>query len=108
MSGDAKQNVALVAGALGITGRKLVRHLDSLERWDVVDLRQRIVFEQICCRIGWTRSPRGRFWKRSSISKTTIISDTVKAREFGFADVVDTTRMFTRIFAEFRRDRIIP
>jgi len=45
MSGDAKQNVALVAGALGITGRKLVRHLDSLERWDVVDLRQRIVFE---------------------------------------------------------------
>jgi len=37
-----------------------------------------------------------------------IMSDKVKAREFGFADVVDTTRMFTRIFAEFRRDRIIP
>jgi nucleoside-diphosphate-sugar epimerase len=37
-----------------------------------------------------------------------IMSDTVKAREFGFADVVDTTKMFTRIFAEFRRDRIIP
>jgi nucleoside-diphosphate-sugar epimerase len=37
-----------------------------------------------------------------------IMSDTVKARESGFADVVDTTKMFSRIFAEFRSDRIIP
>jgi hypothetical protein len=37
-----------------------------------------------------------------------IMSDTVKARECGFADVVDTTKMFPRIFAEFQRNRIIP
>ncbi len=37
-----------------------------------------------------------------------IMSDTVKAREFGFTEVVDTMRMFPRLFAGFRRDRIIP
>lgn len=37
-----------------------------------------------------------------------IVSDTSKARRFGFHDLVDTEEMFMRMFAEFRRNRIIP
>jgi len=37
-----------------------------------------------------------------------IVSDTSKARRFGFHDLVDSEEMFLRMFAEFRRDRIIP
>ena len=37
-----------------------------------------------------------------------IISDTSKARRFGFHDLIDTEEMFIRMFSEFRRDRIIP
>jgi nucleoside-diphosphate-sugar epimerase len=37
-----------------------------------------------------------------------IISDTGKARRFGFGDLVDTEEMFFRMFSDFRRDRIIP
>lgn len=37
-----------------------------------------------------------------------IVSDTSKARRFGFHDLVDTEEMFLRMFADFRRDRIIP
>jgi nucleoside-diphosphate-sugar epimerase len=37
-----------------------------------------------------------------------IVSDTSKARRFGFHDLVDTEEMFLRMFSEFRRDRIIP
>jgi hypothetical protein len=37
-----------------------------------------------------------------------IVSDTGKARRFGFHDCVDTEEMFLRLFAEFRRSRIIP
>jgi nucleoside-diphosphate-sugar epimerase len=37
-----------------------------------------------------------------------IISNTGKARRFGFQDSVDTEEMFPRMFAEFRRNRVIP
>src|ERR1700676_3021731 len=37
-----------------------------------------------------------------------IISDTSKARRFGFHDLVDTEEMFLRMFTDFRRDQIIP
>ena len=37
-----------------------------------------------------------------------IISNTGKARRFGFQDSVDTEEMFLRMFAEFRRNRVIP
>jgi nucleoside-diphosphate-sugar epimerase len=37
-----------------------------------------------------------------------IISDTSKARRFGFHELVDTEEMFLRMFSDFRRDRIIP
>jgi nucleoside-diphosphate-sugar epimerase len=37
-----------------------------------------------------------------------IISNTGKARRFGFHDVVDTEEMFLRMFGEFRKNRIIP
>jgi hypothetical protein len=37
-----------------------------------------------------------------------IVSDTSKARRFGFHDLVDTEEMFLRMFSDFRRDRIIP
>ena len=37
-----------------------------------------------------------------------IVSDTSKARRFGFHDPVDSEEMFLRMFADFRRDRIIP
>ncbi len=37
-----------------------------------------------------------------------IVSDTSKARRFGFHDLVDTEEMFVRMFSDFRRDRIIP
>lgn len=37
-----------------------------------------------------------------------IISDTGKARRMGFHDSVDSEEMFLRMFAEFRRNRIIP
>jgi nucleoside-diphosphate-sugar epimerase len=37
-----------------------------------------------------------------------IVSDTSKARRFGFHDLVDTAEMFLRMFSDFRRDRIIP
>ena len=37
-----------------------------------------------------------------------IVSDTGKARRFGFHDLVDTEEMFFRMFSDFRRERIIP
>ena len=37
-----------------------------------------------------------------------IVSDTGKARRFGFNDSVDTEEMFLRMFTDFRRDRVIP
>ena len=37
-----------------------------------------------------------------------IVSDTSKARRFGFHDLVDTEEMFLRMFSDFRRNRIIP
>jgi hypothetical protein len=37
-----------------------------------------------------------------------IVSDTSKARRFGFHDLVDTEEMFLRMFLDFRRERIIP
>jgi hypothetical protein len=37
-----------------------------------------------------------------------IVSDTSKARRFGFHDLVDTEEMFLRMFSDFRCDRIIP
>jgi phytoene dehydrogenase-like protein len=37
-----------------------------------------------------------------------IVSDTSKARRFGFHDLVDTAEMFLRMFSDFRRDPIIP
>ena len=37
-----------------------------------------------------------------------IVSDTSKARRFGFHDLVDTEEMFLRMFSDFRRERIIP
>ena len=37
-----------------------------------------------------------------------IVSDTSKARRFGFYDLVDTEEMFFRMFSDFRRERIIP
>jgi len=37
-----------------------------------------------------------------------IISNTGNARRFGFQDSVDTEAMFLRVFAAFRRNRIIP
>jgi hypothetical protein len=37
-----------------------------------------------------------------------IVSDTSKARRFGFHELVDTEEMFLRMFSDFRRDRIIP
>ena len=37
-----------------------------------------------------------------------IVSDTSKARRFGFHDLVDSEEMFLRMFADFRRNRIIP
>src|SRR5271163_1992529 len=37
-----------------------------------------------------------------------IVSDTSKARRFGFHDLIDTEEMFLRMFSDFRRDRIIP
>jgi hypothetical protein len=37
-----------------------------------------------------------------------IVSNTGKARRFGFQDSVDTEEMFLRMFAEFRRSRVIP
>src|ERR1700741_19261 len=37
-----------------------------------------------------------------------IVSDTSKARRFGFHNLVDTEEMFFRMFSDFRRERIIP
>ena len=37
-----------------------------------------------------------------------IVSDTSKARRFGFHECVDTEEMLLRLFAEFRRNRVIP
>lgn len=37
-----------------------------------------------------------------------IVSSTSKARQLGFHEMVDSEEMFLRMFAEFRRDRIIP
>src|SRR5271169_2082827 len=37
-----------------------------------------------------------------------IVSDTSKARRFGFHDLVDTEEMFFRMFSDFRRERIVP
>jgi hypothetical protein len=37
-----------------------------------------------------------------------IVSDTSKARRFGFDDPVDTEEMSLRMFSDFRRERIIP
>ena len=37
-----------------------------------------------------------------------IVSDTSKARRFGFHELVDTEEMFLRMFSDFRRDQIIP
>lgn len=37
-----------------------------------------------------------------------IISNTGKARRLGFQDSMDTEEMFLRVFAEFRRNRVIP
>jgi hypothetical protein len=37
-----------------------------------------------------------------------IVSDTGKARRFGFHAAVDTEEMFLRMFAEFRQARLIP
>jgi nucleoside-diphosphate-sugar epimerase len=37
-----------------------------------------------------------------------IISNTGKARRFGFHDSLDTGEMFLRMFADFRRNRVIP
>ena len=37
-----------------------------------------------------------------------IVSDTGRARRLGFHDSLDTEEMFLRMFAEFRRNRIIP
>lgn len=37
-----------------------------------------------------------------------IVSDTGRARRLGFCDSVDTEEMFLRMFADFRRDRVIP
>jgi nucleoside-diphosphate-sugar epimerase len=37
-----------------------------------------------------------------------VISDTTKARQFGFHDVVETETMFRRLFAHFRDRRYIP
>ena len=37
-----------------------------------------------------------------------VISDMVKARRFGWAEAEDSEEMFLRLFAEFRRERIIP
>lgn len=37
-----------------------------------------------------------------------VISSTTKLRQAGFADVVDSEEMFLRMFAEFRRRRVIP
>ncbi len=36
-----KRKTALVAGALGLTGRNLVRHLETLEEWDIVAVSRR-------------------------------------------------------------------
>ena len=37
-----------------------------------------------------------------------IVSDTAKARRFGFHECVDTEEMFLCLFGEFRRSRVIP
>jgi nucleoside-diphosphate-sugar epimerase len=37
-----------------------------------------------------------------------IVSDTGKARRYGFCEAVDTEEMFLRLFAQFRADRVIP
>jgi hypothetical protein len=37
-----------------------------------------------------------------------IVSDTGKARRFGFCESVDSEEMFLRLFAQLRADRIIP
>ena len=37
-----------------------------------------------------------------------IVSSTVKARQFGFHDVVDSQEMFLRQFDELRAERVIP
>ncbi len=37
-----------------------------------------------------------------------VISSTTKLRQAGFAEVVDSQEMFLRMFAEFRRRRVIP
>jgi nucleoside-diphosphate-sugar epimerase len=37
-----------------------------------------------------------------------VISDTTKARKYGFCEVVETGEMFERLFADFRQSRYIP
>ena len=37
-----------------------------------------------------------------------IISDTVKARHFGFHEVISTEEMFLQVFESYRKNRIIP
>ncbi len=37
-----------------------------------------------------------------------VISDTTKARRFGFHEWVDTEEMLLRLFAEFQKERFIP
>ena len=37
-----------------------------------------------------------------------MISDMGKARRYGFGDAVDSEEMFLRLWADFRREKIIP
>jgi nucleoside-diphosphate-sugar epimerase len=37
-----------------------------------------------------------------------VMSSTTKARQFGFADVVDSEEMFVRLLRRFRQERIVP
>jgi hypothetical protein len=54
-----------------------------------------------------TASKRLRLGATRTASDYGIVSDTSKARHFGFHDLVDTEE-FLRMFSDFRRDRIIP
>jgi hypothetical protein len=37
-----------------------------------------------------------------------IMSSTVKARQYGFADVVDTESHFIELFEHYRKERVLP
>jgi uncharacterized protein YbjT (DUF2867 family) len=84
---------ALVTGATGVVGRYLLKHLVETGGWDIVAVSRRkpdIVGDFVFS------------------AEWDVISDMGKARRAGWTEALDSEDMFLRLFAEFRREKIIP